>query len=669
MPRIWVLICTLYLTAIAGLPLDLNFIFKYPLRYGTAPLVPVWSPNDSLLAFQWAEYGNCHREIWLAETATGKLEQLTQFRPEDCADVSENIGTVVWHPSSRSLYCEYRGDIWQIFLEKKRRIINLTSSGERETGLQIAPGGKFISYIREQKLVLRDLASDTERELTLGSKFRYRWAESGQKIALLCQPTDEAPAFDFRVIDLSVTPIAETELRCAAQPGTAVRSFCWSSDEQALITQTVSADLQRRWLLAVDFGSVRLDTLYQEHLAEYVSNFGAEMFCPGDDQRVIFGAEINGYQHLLACNLKTHHVEALTRGKWNVSRYAFDRRRGLLYFTGDRQTPGVDQVLALDLKKMAIQTISYRDGSYQFALSNTGNKIAEIFSTADTPPDLYWIANVPRSKMNRLTSSPQMDFREVALKVPQVASTRVAPEGYSVSYRMWLPGDNLAAGKYPLIVALSGAQALPGTREQWNRTNLVNQWLSEQGFIVVEVIYSPLRDALRLNQDELSTDPLTRQLREIQAVVQAVSRSDYVESMRIGVMGWGYGGYLAAMTLFKESRTFRSGAVLMTNLESGHCVNVYLNRITEKIMADSSMHEAMAVDAFYRYLGSKVLFSQGQKSNLPTLLQADELVKKILLSGKPVEMLFYPWEGAQYQTSETLIDYYTKVAGFFKRTL
>ena len=139
-----------------------------------------------------------------------------------------------------------------------------------------------------------------------------------------------------------------------------------------------------------------------------------------------------------------------------------------------------------------------------------------------------------------------------------------AADGMSLHGQLFLPPD-AGTGRHPAVIFFHGGsrrQMLLGWHYLWyyHQVYGFNQYLASKGYVVLSVNYrsgigygSDFREALHYGPTGASdfNDVLG-------AGVYLRSRAD-VDPARIGVWGWSYGGYLAALALARASDLFAAG--------------------------------------------------------------------------------------------------------------
>lgn len=649
---------------------NLDFIFREPYLYGVAPQNPCWSPNDSLLLFTWNDQGTTLYDLWLADVTGSRIERLTDFAQRN---ERVNFEYLNWLDQNRQLTFMINGDVYLYTLWPKRELRRLTDTPELESHLCLSPDRQRLAYLRGNQLVVYDLKLRREQVVTIypengnkGDNYEriLHWSPSGEQLAVTIVPSQPAE-FPLLVIDLNLERLKKLEFIVTVGANDVIREFCWAPDENRIAVDIIAGDLTRRIIGVIDFMRSRLDTLYQEHYPTTFPFPGKTVLRWLDDgERLLFTSCQNGYRHLYLLNPATRRAEAITRGKWQVEDCQVDEAHKLIYFTGNRDEEHSLGVYALSLQNMQITTVSYLAGKHRIWLAPRGSKIAEIYANSTTPPDLYWIETKPKYRMHRLTTAPNPLFAEFKIIPSLTKSGRNPRTGQDINYHLYLPAQNLANRKYPLVIVLNAENALRTTYHDWRRTNLWEQWLSSQGIAVAEVEYTNLHRAMRSVLEGNAADIAAVQVSDVISVLEAEGKQDYIDINRIAVVGWGYGGYLAMQLMLKEGRYFRVGGAVAGLLPESDVDYNGVNRFFGVLQMKPELYHAYDLAPLATNLGGKLFLAQGSQSCLPHLFDAAEWGQELLRLNKKVDFRCYPWIPATFSTDETLHDLFAKLSAF-----
>lgn len=231
------------------------------------------------------------------------------------------------------------------------------------------------------------------------------------------------------------------------------------------------------------------------------------------------------------------------------------------------------------------------------------------------------------------------------------------------------PKDFVAGRKYPVVLNVYGG---PSHLEVLHvkRENLVLQWLANQGFIVVKVDGRGTprrgRDWERAIKFDFATPTMEDQVAGLTALATKVPELDLG---RVGVYGWSFGGYLAALLAMAKGDVFKgavSGAPVVDWLD-------YDTHYTERYLGLPDAHpEAYRVSSLLSYVDQAkrpILLIHGTADDNVYFLHTLKLSDALFRAGKPHAVL--PLANFTHMVPEPLVmeRQWERIARFFQETL
>jgi dipeptidyl aminopeptidase/acylaminoacyl peptidase len=245
------------------------------------------------------------------------------------------------------------------------------------------------------------------------------------------------------------------------------------------------------------------------------------------------GDENNGNAIYVTANGKTRDVtQPLAR---NIDTYAWLPDGKTLLMTGDDGTHSVlwEQPLDGAAKQLDLGGVEIHP---ELSVSKSG-MIAFIGSTGQHPGELY-VMNTGSGKPRRLT--------DVNAFVEKLSLGRVAsidwqgPNGFHEDGVLTYPPDYSQGRKYPLVLEIHGGPESASTQA----FSPLTQMLAAAGFVVFEPNYRGSTNLGDAYQHAIFRDTGDGPGKDVMAGLAAVEKLGIVDTNRIGVSGWSYGGYM-----------------------------------------------------------------------------------------------------------------------------
>ncbi len=427
--------------------LTLERVFASPDLSGPQPRALQLSPDGSLVTLLKPRADEKERlDLWAIDTTTGRERMLVDSKKTGSgADLSEaekmqrerdrtvagsvGITSYDWSPDGKSLLVPVDGDLYLAGLDGQ--VTRLTDTPAGELNGVVSPKGGFVSFVRDGNLFVQPVSGGAARQLTQGAsdtvswgvaefvaqeemdrRTGYWWSPDDRRIAVA--RVDESPVgtvtrtaiggegtkvYDQRypaagtanaLVDLYVMNAdgsAQVKVDLGGDHDIYLARVAWSKDGGILYVQRESRDQKTLDLLAVDPATGKARLVLTEKAKSWINL--SNVFRPLADGGILWWSEKSGHGHLY--RIKGGKWTALTSGNWEVRDVVgVDERRGLVYFTGNRETPLEQQLYVAPLGKPGPATALTQSGWWNdIVMDNAASRAIVSRSNSDQPKQVY----------------------------------------------------------------------------------------------------------------------------------------------------------------------------------------------------------------------------------------------------------------------------------------
>jgi dipeptidyl-peptidase 4 len=204
-----------------------------------------------------------------------------------------------------------------------------------------------------------------------------------------------------------------------------------------------------------------------------------------------------------------------------------------------------------------------------------------------------------------------------------------------------------------------------------SRTFLEPQWLADQGFCVVvaDGRGTPARGPAwdRSVRDDLAEVTLTDQVDALEAV--AVEYPDDIDTGRVGITGWSYGGYLAALAVLARPDVFHA-AVAGAPVSDDRLYDTFYNeRYLGHPLEQPEVYDRNSLLALAPRLERPLMLIHGMVDDNVVVAHTLRLSSALLAAGKPHTVL--PLTGVTHMAKQEVVAENMKLlqVGFLKDAL
>ena len=520
--------------------------------------------------------------------------------------------------------------------------------------VRLSPDGNTISYLRGTSLCVsslagneRIIASDPNEAISWGNAEFIAAEEMGRvdvsptNVWHIADPAHpELPATEHRYpaagtpnasVSLHIISVASPAVTRVELPGNweYLNTVSWNS--AGLIAQTQTRDQKKINIHSVDSATGKTTIIFSDTddaWVELVSGVPALQ----QDGTLVTCADRDGTRRLLV------NGEAVTPTTLQV-RSVVSVGESIMFMANEISTP------------WELDAWAYRNGSLEQITQSHG--VASVSGSHSCYVSRISTLDTERAQFTVHTATATHNIAsltETSLVQPNVRILSVGPRGIPVA--ILLPRDGLST-KLPVLFDPYGgphAQRVVSSRAAYNSS----QWFADQGFVVVIVdnTGTPGKGSVweRGVLNDLAQPVLDDQVEILRDLNDLEPRAD---TSRVGIRGWSFGGYLAALAVLRRSDLFHdavAGApVTDWRLYDTHYTERYLGNPA----IDARAYEATSLFNDAEHLQQPLLLIHGLADDNVVAAHTLQLSSALLAAGKPHEVL--PLSGVTHMTPQEVV--------------
>lgn len=706
-------------------PLTLERIFSSPDLAGPQPRGLRISPDGRLVTLLKNRRDDRDRyDLWAIDGATGEERMLVDsLKLGTGAELSEaekmqrerariggtrGIVAYDWTADGKRVLVPLDGDLYLAPTDGDP--VRLTNTPEGELNPTVSPKGRYLSFVRGGNLFVIDIATRGEQQLTADASDTTSWGvaefvaqeemdrqtghwwspddaliavarvdESGVRIVNRAAIGAEGTRIYPQRYPLAGTPNARVELHVmdpagqrrvkadlGSDPDIYLARVDWSKDGKTLYVQRESRDQKRLDLLAVDPATGAAKVVLTETAKTWLNlhnNFRALA-----DGSFLWWSERSGHGHLY--RVIRGQWTPITSGPWQVREViGVDEKRGLVWFSGNRETPLEQHVYSAPLSGRGETKLLTERGWWNTGvMDGAANRIIVSRSNQDQPTQVYLADR--EGKRVRWLSENRIDADHpfapyIAGHADTTFGTLAAKDGSVLHYKLLTP--KLEPGtRYPVFMIHYGG---PGAGRQVTRSwgGAVSDYLVQQGWIVFAIDNRGTPDRGKAFEDHLYHAMGTVEVEDQLAGVEWLKSQSFVDPARIATYGWSYGGYLTLKLLQKAPGVFAAGIagapVTKWELYDTHYTERYLGDPKAKRSAYPSA-DAMAEAG---KISDPLLLMHGMADDNVVLEHSTAFMTAMQEQARPFDLMLYPGQTHRFAGEGPNVHSWRMIEGFLTR--
>lgn len=618
------------------------------------------------------------------------------------------IGTKIesiYRRSSKAFYFVY--DL------KSKKIEQLDANG-KQMYADFSPSGNKVAYVRDNNLYFKDFtngkltqvttdgeynkiingASDWvyEEELELSKSFQ--WSVDGTKLAFYrfdetkvkqwnmkiydgLYPSDykfkypkageENAKVAIKIFDLNSSKTVTVDLGVAYEY---IPSIEWTKNANSLAVISSNRHQNEVKVNLVDASTGKGKTIHTETSKTYIE-MPFEVHFTDDQKSFIILSEKSGFRHLYLHNINGSLKNQITKGKWPVtSYYGMNEKSGTAYFQSAETSPMDRNVYSIKLDGSSKKRLTSRDGTNKADFSKSFGFFINYHTTANSP-NYVTLNNNYGSQIRVLKDNQKLNGKLIGYEIGEKTFFKfTTSENVELNAWMIKPPNFDESKKYPVFLTIYGGPGSQTVTNSWGGSNYFwHQMLAQKGYIVVSVDNRGT-GARGVDFKKITYKQLGKY--ETQDQIEAAkyfATLPYVDSKRIGVQGWSYGGYMSSLCLLKGADYFKAAIAVAPVTTWRFYDSIYTERYMQTPQENEDGYDDNSPINHVEKLKGKYLLVHGMADDNVHLQNTTDMISALVNADKQFDLFVYPNKNHGIYGGNTRYHLYTKMTNFLLENL
>jgi dipeptidyl-peptidase 4 len=568
----------------------------------------------------------------------------------------------------------------------KGTITPLSKNGKQRVA-EFSPDASKVAFVRDNNIFLYDVAAQKEQQVTADGKLNYiingapDWVyeeEFDNPAALIWSPDSKYFAYyrfdETNVKEYELTNYGdlypkhykykypkpgETNSKVSIFIFSAVTGktskvnigndtdiyiprLRWTPDSKNLFVYRLNRHQNKLVILAADPSDGRSSVVLTEENKYYVEVNDDFRFLE-KNKGFIMTSEKDGYNHIYLYDMTGKQIRQLTAGKWDVAGIkGIDEGKGIVYYMAADKSP-LDRSMwsvSIDGKKKAL--ITPGKGTFGVDFSDNFKWAVCSWSDINTPPVTTIIkSNGETVRVLQDNSKLKSVMEQYNFGKAEFFTFRTSD---NVELNGWMlkPQDFDPAKKYPVLFTIYGGPGSQTVINRWGACSSWNQFFASRGIIVVSVDNrgtgargEEFKKCTYLQLGKYET------FDQVEAAKYLGSLA-FVDTARIGMWGWSYGGFMTLSCLTKGADYFKMGVAVAPVTNWKYYDDIYTERFMRTPKENPEGYESNSPINHAGLLKGKLLIIHGMSDDNVHTQNTYDFITALVGAGKQFEMQLYP---------------------------
>lgn len=609
------------------------------------------------------------------------LDDINAMYNKASLDSLRYIAAINW--IDENTFSHQQGNIFVIIDAKNKEITTSIKFNKKAANIEYQKDAGLLTYTIENNLYINDgvkeiaITSDENKAIVNGqtvhrSEFGITggifWSPKGELLAYYHK--DETMVSEYPLVDITerVATTKPTRYAMAGMKSEEVlvaiynpekhtniylktgepkeqylTNLTWSPDGKSIYIQVLNREQNHMKLNQYDTETGDfVKTLFEETHEKYVEPEHHMIFLKNNDKEFLFFSERDGFEHLYRYNTDGQLLNQVTKGEWIVNNFvSFDQsgKKAIIYTSTNG--PLEKQAYAVEIETGKMSLITPEKGQHTVFL----NPYADIFVdgySSTTIPHNYNLRYLSGKNIRRIKSAknPLTEYKMGEMTIGTIKSADKVTDLY---YRLITPPGFDKTKKYPAIIYVYGGPHAQMTTNSWLASS--QMWLfymAQKGYVILTVDNRGSANRGRDFENVIHRKIGEAEMADQMQGVQLLNSLAYVDTNRIGVDGWSYGGFMTTNLMLTHNDIFKVGAAGGPVIDWKYYEIMYGERYMDMPEENPEGYEKANLSLRVTDLKGRLLIIHGAQDPTVVWQHSQTFVRECVKNGVLLDYFIYP---------------------------
>jgi len=552
---------------------------------------------------------------------------------------SENItlnpdGDYVCYTLENNIWLQNKDSIVQVTYDTIDGVSNGDIAYRNEFGIRNgifwSPQGHYFAfYRRDQTQVSKYPLIDYTARVAVSEYIRYPMA--GLK-------SEKTELWIYSIEQQSLS-----KLITGGDPEQYLTNLSWTPDERAIYVQHLNRGQDTMILKSYDVQTGQLlEEFFIETDTRYVEPQHSIFFSKLTSGDFYYQSNRDGYNHLYYYNAKNATLKKLTDGNWEVTEFlGFDSDESFIYFMANEASPLESQCYRLDRESRELTRLTRGQGTHQVIFNAEMACCIDRFSSYEVPNKISICLNTGETVRELLKSyNPVRDFK---LGEVERGTLTAADGSTDLFYRLIKPVDFQPGSQYPVLLYVYGGPHVQLLTNSWmDRIEYFQQYMAQKGFVSFTLDSRGSWNRGRDFEDVVHRQLGIPQLADQMEGVDFIKSLPFIDTNRIGVHGWSFGGYMTIFLMLQHPEVFQVGVAGGPVIDWKLYEIMYTERYMDTPSENPEGYKLTNLTGYTDNLQGDLLIVHGAQDPVVIMQHSMLFLQACIQSNKFVDFFVYP---------------------------
>lgn len=407
-------------------------------------------------------------------------------------------------------------------------------------------------------------------------------------------------------------------------------------------------------------------TLFEEKATTWVEPQHALTFVPNNPTQFVYQTDFNGYNQMYLYTTDGKLLKNLGFKDVVVTNLlGFDATNSKINYIGTANN-GLDrQLYQVDIKSGKTIQLTTISGTHNASVSSDGLLVLDQYSNATTPNEISILNIKTKMAATTLVKADNPFIGKIDLPRIEMVTLTAADGTTPLNGRLIYPANFDAAKKYPVMVYVYGGSHAQLVTNKWlSGAGYFDMYMAQQGYVVF-TLDNRGSDArgkkfCDVTHRNLGVNEMADQMKG----VDFLKSKSFVDTNKIGVFGWSFGGFMTTSLLTSQPDTFKVGVAGGPVIDWKYYEIMYGERYMDTPQDNPEGYAKTSLLDKVKNLKGRLLVIHGAQDPVVVQQHSMNFIEASIKGGKQVDYFLYP-NHEHNVGGKDRIHMYAKIADYF----
>ena len=523
---------------------------------------------------------------------------------------------------------------------------------------QWSTDGKYVAYYRFDERAVKEFTMTIYKNEMYPEYQTFKYPKVGEQNATVS------------VFVYNVDTKGNVQADLAVDPELYTPRIKWAGPEHGLCVTMMNRHQNELSLNLVNPETGASKVLLEESNKYYIDITDNLTFL-NDGKSFVWTSEMNGYNHVYQYDMSGKLMNQITKGPWEVtSFYGVDEDNERIYFQSTEEGSTERYVYEIGLNGKGRRKMTPSKGWNSAQFSSTYDYYVLNHSAINEVPS-FTVFNRKGKEIRVIEDNKRLQKIHDDMDINSAELMSITTEeGVDLNAYVIKPANFDPNKEYPLFMYLYGG---PGSQQAVNSWRGMNYWwfqmLAQQGYVIACVDNRGTggkgEEFKKMTYQQLGHYETIDQIN----AAKYFGKLDYIDSNRIGIFGWSYGGYMSSLCLLKGNDVFKAAIAVAPVTNWKWYDSIYTERYMRTYAENESGFKDNSPVNFADQLVGNYLLVHGLADDNVHYQHTAEMTRALVNANKQFDTYVYPNKNHGIYGGPTRYHLFLKMTNFLDQKL